>query len=104
MDVAVASNARGDPLNVKDLILQGEIYREVAACCLRCPQCSIFQMWGVNDEYSWIPMFSDNACGHALLFDREYRRKPAYYGLLRSLSESTRVRDILNGERGASTD
>ena len=44
-------------------------------------------MWGFTDRYSWIPL----ATGHPdapLIFDGEYRAKPAYYGLVDVLSES----------------
>ncbi len=87
MDVAVPHDARGEVRDPQDLIRQGEVYGRVAEMALGCSRCSLIQTWGVTDVHSWIPMFSGNTFGHALLFDARYRKKPAYYGLLRSLSE-----------------
>jgi endo-1,4-beta-xylanase len=40
----------------------------------------VFQTWGFTDKYSWIPYFFPGM-GWALLWDENYRKKPAYSGV-----------------------
>jgi endo-1,4-beta-xylanase len=42
-------------------------------------------IWGVSDADSWVPA-SFPGWGEALLFDTQYRPKPAYYELQQTLS------------------
>jgi hypothetical protein len=42
-------------------------------------------MWGFTDRHSWIPAFSPGM-GAALIFDAEYRPKPAYDALREALT------------------
>ena len=37
--------------------------------------------WGFTDKHSWVPSFTKGEYDEALLFDREYRPKPAYDGV-----------------------
>jgi endo-1,4-beta-xylanase len=89
MDVALPVNASGDARS-EDLQLQADIYREIASACLSHPGCSAIQTWGFTDKYSWIGSHSKQAQGAALLFDRNYRAKPAYAALREALRESGR--------------
>lgn len=89
MDVALPVNASGDARS-EDLQLQADIYREIASACLSHPGCSAIQTWGFTDKYSWIGSHSKQAQGAALLFDRNYRAKPAYAALRETLRESGR--------------
>jgi endo-1,4-beta-xylanase len=84
MDVAlpVDSNGKARP---QDLQLQADIYRQIAAACLSYPGCTAIQSWGFTDKYSWIGSHSKHAQGAALLFDRDYRAKPAYDALRNAL-------------------
>lgn len=55
-------------------------YHSLLQPCLLTPACHSFTVWGVSDQYSWIPgVFSDQ--GEALLWDEDYRPKPAYQGV-----------------------
>lgn len=88
LDVALPVDAEGKA-SPADLQLQADTYRQIATACLAHKGCSTIQTRGFTDKYSWIPWFSKHAQGAALLFDREYRPKPAYESL----------RSVLNQER-----
>ena len=66
------------------LELQAQNYREILNVCLNAPNCTAFVMWGMTDKYSWIPV-SNEGYGSALIFDEEYKPKPAYLALLDAL-------------------
>jgi endo-1,4-beta-xylanase len=87
MDVALPTNTEGTVSDSKDLEKQAEIYRAVARICVNHPGCTAIQTWGFTDKYSWIRSTTKGAKGVALLFDRDYRPKPAYFGLRSALSE-----------------
>ena len=69
------------------LAAQAQLYREMLSACLAAMKCTAFVMWGFTDRYSWIPQFT----GHPdapLIFDKSYRPKPAYEGLVSVLKEA----------------
>jgi endo-1,4-beta-xylanase len=80
MDVALAVDSKGNP-RPEDLKAQANIYRQIAVACLSHPGCTAIETWGFTDRYSWIGSHSKQTRGAALLFDREYRAKPAYEAL-----------------------
>ncbi|MDF4223031.1 endo-1,4-beta-xylanase [Maribacter sp. M208] len=46
--------------------------------------------WGINDGVSWLNNWPiENRTNYPLLFDREYNKKPAYYGVLEVATDST---------------
>jgi endo-1,4-beta-xylanase len=58
---------------------QRAAYRDIVRVCVMEPGCEAISFWGFTDAHSWIR-------GDApLLFDAEYRPKPAYYGVLDAL-------------------
>jgi endo-1,4-beta-xylanase len=85
MDVALAVDSKGNVIEAADLEKQARIYRQIAMICLRTPGCTALQTWGFTDKYSWIPWFTQHKKGDALLFDRNYRAKPAYEALKQAL-------------------
>ncbi len=85
MDVALPVDANGNP-RPEDLQRQADIYREIATACLSHPGCTAIQTWGFTDKYSWIGSHSKQTEGAALLFDRNYRSKPAYLALRKALA------------------
>jgi endo-1,4-beta-xylanase len=89
MDVALPIDADGNATGT-DLQRQAEIYRQIAAACLSHPGCTAIQTWGFTDKYSWIGSHSKHTQGAALLFDQEYRAKPAYDSLRLALEGSKR--------------
>jgi endo-1,4-beta-xylanase len=83
MDVALPVDAHGDA-SPDDLLTQANIYRDIAGACLSHRACTAIQTWGFTDKYSWIGSHSKHTQGAALLFDRNYRPKPAYDALRRA--------------------
>ena len=73
-----------------DLQLQADVYGQIASACLAHAGCTAIQTWGFTDKYSWIGSHSKHTQGAALLFDREYRPKPAYTALRKALERSKR--------------
>ena len=90
MDVGLPVGAGGRPASAEDLKRQAEIYRQVAAACLRQPRCTAFQTWGFTDKYTWIPGYTKGAKGAPLPFDQLYGKKPAYDALLEAFRERAR--------------
>jgi len=84
MDVALPVDAKGNA-RPEDLQRQADIYRQIASACLAHPGCSAIQTWGFTDKYSWIGSHSKHTQGTALLFDHNYRAKPAYEALRSAL-------------------
>ena len=76
MDVRVRDVA-GD--QAAKLQKQRQVYRDVVAACVAQPRCEAVTFWGFTDGHSWI----DGAFGpdDPLLFDDQYRAKPAFYGV-----------------------
>jgi endo-1,4-beta-xylanase len=58
---------------------QRQVYRDVVAACVAEPRCEAVTFWGFTDAHSWI----DGAFGpdDPLLFDAQYRAKPAFFGV-----------------------
>jgi endo-1,4-beta-xylanase len=75
-----------------DLLRQAEVYRSVVRACLQNPGCTAIQTWGFTDKYSWIGSHSHGSRGAALLFDRDYKPKPAYDAMSKEImAKSARV-------------
>ncbi len=66
------------------LAVQAQTYKDLLAVCLHQPRCTAFQTWGFTDKHSWIPG-EYHGYGWALPFDREYKKKPAYDAMLKTL-------------------
>lgn len=65
------------PATAAGLQQQAEGYGAVTAACLAVEGCVGITTWGFSDAHSWVPgTFPGN--GDALLYDRNYRKKPAY--------------------------
>ena len=76
MDVRVRDVA-GDA--AAKLQRQRQVYRDVVAACVTVSRCEAVTFWGFTDAHSWI----DSAFGadDPLLFDEQYRTKPAFFGV-----------------------
>jgi endo-1,4-beta-xylanase len=82
MDVGLPMDSKGQLAHQADLQQQADIYRYVAAACLRQRGCTAFQTWGFTDKYTWVPDYTKGAKGAPLLFDQNYAIKPAYKAVL----------------------
>ena len=58
---------------------QREVYREVVGACVSRPRCHAVTFWGFTDAHSWIDDFFGE--DDPLLFDDQYRAKPAFFGV-----------------------
>ncbi|MDJ0691888.1 MAG: endo-1,4-beta-xylanase [Xenococcaceae cyanobacterium MO_188.B32] len=74
------------PSTAQDYEQQAKIYQEMLHICLLASNCNTFVTWGFSDRHSWIPSHFEG-WGDALLFDRAYRPKPAYYELQKELAK-----------------
>lgn len=73
------------PATPQSLQTQAANYRDVFDLCLQVPACDMVVTWGFTDRSSWIPSVFPGQ-GDALLFDNEFRPKPAYYSVHTLLS------------------
>jgi endo-1,4-beta-xylanase len=64
---------------------QAGAYDALLSSCLLVPRCKNFTVWGISDKYSWIPGVFEGQ-GGALLWDENYRTKPAYDSIRRILA------------------
>ncbi|HNT74075.1 MAG TPA: endo-1,4-beta-xylanase [Anaerolineae bacterium] len=67
-----------------DLDQQANLYQQLLEVCTQAENCAAFVMWGFTDRYSWVPN-SFSGYDHALIFDKAYRSKPAYFSLRKVL-------------------
>ncbi len=72
------------PATPEKLANQAAIYSELMKIALEFKM-PAFICWGVSDEDSWIPQHF-KGFGAALLFDKEYNAKPAYYAVQKVLA------------------
>ncbi len=80
MDVRVSSNT-----NSTELQTQASYYKNIIEKCMAQPAVKAIQFWGFTDKYSWVPgTFSGR--DNALLFDKSYNPKPAYYAVQAALA------------------
>ncbi|MFB9800449.1 endo-1,4-beta-xylanase, partial [Streptomonospora salina] len=76
------------PADQSDLEQQAQDYRTVMDACGAVDGCVAVTVWGVSDQYSWVPDTFDGQ-GAPLLFDDNYQRKPAYDAVHEALGGST---------------
>ncbi|MGC8764334.1 MAG: endo-1,4-beta-xylanase [Brevinematia bacterium] len=69
----------------EDLDRQARIYKELLKIFLASGG-NTFVMWGIGDRFSWVPSFFQGF-GAALIFDEDYKPKPAYFKLKEVLSK-----------------
>lgn len=65
------------PADQAELEQQARDYRQVVDACLAVERCIGVTVWGIVDTYSWVPDVFEGY-GAPLLFDDDYRPKPAY--------------------------
>ncbi|CAM9162091.1 unnamed protein product [Choristocarpus tenellus] len=79
MDVRV----RKLPHTIDAFQAQREIYRDILTAAFAEPSFSGVTFWGVSDVHSWVHNFYGE--DDPLLWDRGYRRKPAWTGVMEAL-------------------
>lgn len=75
------------PSTDKKLQTQAEIFGDITAIAMKEKACTALLMWGFTDKHSWLPQFSDGKRGCGLIFDEQYRPKPAYTAMLKAMAK-----------------
>lgn len=65
------------PVTAEKLAVQATVYNNVVRACMDVKKCVGITVWGISDEYSWIPGTFPGE-GAALLWDENFQKKPAY--------------------------
>lgn len=87
MDVALPLEA-GGKVSAAELNREAKIYGKIARTCAEIAGCTALQTWGFTDRYSWIPWHTHGKRGAALLFDANYRPKPAYHAVIDAFEQA----------------
>ncbi len=66
---------------------QKTIFYNIVHACLKDPICTTFSVWGLTDDSSWLHEAKGLTDANPLLFDANYKKKPAYYGVLQALKD-----------------
>ena len=69
----------GSNLQAK-LAEQASLYGAMATLCMQTRACVAFTVWGLTDKYTWIDALLHRQ-DNPLLFDTNYRPKPAFYAV-----------------------
>jgi endo-1,4-beta-xylanase len=72
------------PPSSADLEAQRRQYHDAVRACVVAPNCDTVLVWGFTDKFSWIPSWFPGY-GAATLFDENYERKPAWFGVMDAL-------------------
>ena len=80
MDVRIRELAGNQ---AKRLEVQRQVYRDVVAACVKEQGFIAVTFWGFTDAHSWIDSWF--GADDPLLFDEDYKPKPAYWGVLEAL-------------------
>ena len=76
------------PASTAALQRQGSDYANVVGSCVDVDRCVGITVWGVDDGHSWIPQTFPGQ-GDALLYDRNYAKKPAWTSVSSVLAAAT---------------
>ena len=72
-------------LTAADYAKQGHLYRQFMDVFLEEPNMGEFVIWGLTDAHSWLDEQQGKTEG--LLYDKQYKPKPAYDSIMVSLKE-----------------
>lgn len=78
------------PADTAELTQQAADYRAVVGACAAVAGCTGVTTWGVGEVDSWIPAFFPGY-GAALLFDEQWRARPAYPAVVEALGGTATV-------------
>ena len=68
---------------------QKQVYSDALGACLQDSGCKGFYTWGISDAHTWLTQRQGHPLPDArpLLFDEQYNKKPAYFGVLAALTD-----------------
>jgi endo-1,4-beta-xylanase len=87
----------GYVLTEHDKDFQGAMYEYIMDCYLKyVPQEQRygFTIWGINDGESWVNEPQKGLYYYPLLWDDEFKKKPAYYALMKALGAEPEIPNI----------
>ena len=84
LDIKCVPQNSGQACTPNLLNAQAALYAGILQTCLNAPNCKSFETWGFTDKHTWIG--ADSA---PLLFDVEYKPKPALDALVNTLLNHT---------------
>jgi endo-1,4-beta-xylanase len=69
---------------------QVTLHHDLVAACVGEPRCIAVTFWGITDKYSWLNSYSPLGCTGTTkplgnLWDDNFKKKPAYTGVLNAL-------------------
>lgn len=73
---------------------QGDFYEEFVSACLENPAVQGITLWGIADNEDWydnMGIFKLHQPNESLLFDKELKPKPAYFGVLNAFKKSNKI-------------
>lgn len=79
-----------------ELNTQKEEYKRLTGMALSKSGSTGLTMWGFTDRYSWIPFVNGpffDGCDNALIFDKNYNKKPSYDGVFEALQNINGTQD-----------
>ena len=82
LDIGFPQGSAGS-LGASDYAKQGHLYRQFMDVFLEEPNMGEFVIWGLTDAHSWLD--GQQGKTQALLYDKQYKAKPAYDSLIASL-------------------
>lgn len=83
MDIPVQ---KGNGSYEERLIEQAKVYKDILEVALSIKAFKALVVWGVTDRINWIDYISGKEDA-PLLFDREYKKKPAYFSIIEALGK-----------------
>ncbi|GER88496.1 beta-xylanase [Dictyobacter vulcani] len=82
MDVLTSETKVDMPTTLK---IQADIYGTVVKDCLQIKVCQSIVFWGFTDRYTWVHSDLHRDSDQPLIFDKDYRHKPAYDAIVQAL-------------------
>lgn len=83
MDVPIQ---KGTGTYEEKMVEQAKVYKDILEVALSIDAFKAFIVWGVTDKINWIDYISGQEDA-PLLFDREYKKKPAYFSLIEAFEK-----------------
>jgi endo-1,4-beta-xylanase len=80
---------QGSTSSAEAFARQKEIFYNVVHTCLLDSNCIGFMTWGIADRYTWLRTadWKNFPDAKPVLFDDDFKKKPAYFGVLQALKE-----------------
>ncbi|WAQ88547.1 hypothetical protein PtA15_9A674 [Puccinia triticina] len=92
LDIRIKLQGRSESEIAKDREQQTKDFEAAFEVCAGLDGCLGITLWGVSDQYSWIPTTPGTSdAGEALMFDKDYKPKPSFDSLKGYFTPSRRA-------------